>query len=84
MMPKGEIIRDHITRAVILEVTMVHSSQDEDFMVGGPSSSLISIKISLVNQFKYLIKYQIEVSPVIMVIVVREAVNHRGVFGQDC
>ena len=38
-------------------VTLVHSSQAEDFTIGTLISSLLSIRVNLVSQFKYHFRY---------------------------
>ena len=79
MRPKGAAIRDHATRIV----TVVHSPQAEDFTIGTLISSFLSIRVSLVSQFRHRFKYPIGVSPSIVVLVVRVAANRRGLFSRD-
>lgn len=80
MRPNGAAIRVLVTKAVIVGATMVHSSQAEGFMVGTLSSIFISIRVILVGKFRHRYRYQIGVSLVIVVPVVRSAVSRRGAF----
>lgn len=62
---------------------VVCSLKAESFIIGTPTSGLISIRIYLVGQFRYHFRYQIGGSLIIVVLVVRVVVSHRGMFSQD-
>lgn len=69
-----------VTEAVTMDITMFHNSYAEGFMVGTFKNILISVRVSLVIQFRHCFRYQIGFSLVIEVLMVRVSVNHRGVF----
>lgn len=66
-----------------MEVIVVHSSQAIVFIIGTPSHSLLSIRGNLVRQFYHHFSYWIEVSPIIIVPVVRETTIQREGFCEN-
>lgn len=49
---KEEVITNPIIFAITMGITMAQSSKDEDFKVGTPSISLISVRVSLKSPFR--------------------------------
>lgn len=71
MIPKAEAIKGYIIRVISLGTIVAHSSEVVVLRVGTLCVSYISIKVSLIGEFKLYFKLLMEARLVLMVIMSR-------------
>lgn len=72
MRPKWEVIKDHVTRVVLVGFRVAHSLEAEVLKVGTLFVSLISTRVSLIGPFMSYFRLLVEDDTAIVITLVRE------------